>query len=1260
MELIKGTILNGGGCKVRLTLNNVSSDSQQYETLADNLGAFSAQVALTITDPIALLVDIFKDESLKLSQSFDYPLTKELEFSLVNELVEYPAPEQVYKPKYKRLRGNLLPLDDAKVGSKRVLLIGQQPDAGDLILLNLLTDKWGNFYGDLPTGYAPYKLGLADTQTAVFSDKVQAGDEKTTGMPEEPVYFNFDLDALDERTVLTVPVVATGITVKAGDKDCACDTPKVNGLPDAEELVGTYQQQIGGGCVNFTEPNRALEEFSYYSVVRINDPEVVQLTLTQLDGSENEPVNPIDTPAQWSSANPPKVLVGDEEEAQSSDDRAVAQETPVLPLYGNNSQVRENRYVPGKQNRVDWDNTPTILQAVTISYGHLLHFKQVWKADGYSLGDLLHSLPLAPGQKKQIAIFDWDREESNSRAEELRYDEAIDAHLTHNRDINEITSAALNERNQGSSSANTSGRSGGFGVAAGGFAPGVFLGVAGGAAWSSGSSSSTALSQASRNASSSALQSLRDRVMQGASAVRNQRATVVQTVRQGERVQAQTEVVANYNHCHAITIQHFEVLRHLAVENKLAGVSRCFFIPMPITIFTAAKVMRWKEILKPMVESYANLNKHEGNVKDLPRGFDAIERVYNEYQGVSFPQGTYANADITDIWGNMQLAVQLSRPADVKVPPTVPTAGTPDFYEFIRSFQNIDRYIRDNTVYELDANLWQPYLVGSGMSLGDVEELFAGKSQAERNLIFQQVIAPQIVKRFANDIDIMAVDQAGNESPLPFDISLLNDPSASTQGRLKWGKIATGNAQVLNLAISLDQALTGIKRSGIKAIKVKTNTDFGGMYNSSASVSYLNLQYSNAYMTETLCNKRSMNDLSAGDHALFFTPTSARENVNPTLEDQRLLRQLLQHLNARLETYHRAIWMEMDTERRFMLLDGLYLDYPVGSGQQVQSRSVASLVENRLLGIVGNSLVMPAATGVLFPGEPARELMDYYGLAEQPAPFRISVPTRGVFAEAVMGACNSCEMIDDRRFWKWEEHPLPDDPTGINPLSMDSRYQLPPDLRPTSMPNPIVNIQNAPNAPDFQGANALVSMLSNPNLFKDLSGLDANQANALQALLSAASSAQGYAGMASNLANTSAGLLSQQMSQDYAKDMQKSKYVQDNYQKLKDNLDAQLGNGQINDVEYARRLGQLNDALIGTSGQQQNPAVSQGNNQLPAPLRGVQDLFHGFTPEVAQALAQNPDIASAIAQLLGGGNFSLDDLTGLLAQFAGTSNGQNV
>jgi len=41
---------------------------------------------------------------------------------------------------------------------------------------------------------------------------------------------------------------------------------------------------------------------------------------------------------------------------------------------------------------------------VAIALAREGHFKQTWKAGGYSLGDLLYSLPLAPCQKNRLPL----------------------------------------------------------------------------------------------------------------------------------------------------------------------------------------------------------------------------------------------------------------------------------------------------------------------------------------------------------------------------------------------------------------------------------------------------------------------------------------------------------------------------------------------------------------------------------------------------------------------------------------------------------------------------------------------------------------------------------------------------------------------------------------------------------------------------------------------------------------------------------------
>ena len=128
---------------------------------------------------------------------------------------------------------------------------------------------------------------------------------------------------------------------------------------------------------------------------------------------------------------------------------------------------------------------------------------------------------------------------------------------------------------------------------------------------------------------------------------------MVQTGRQGESVRAQTEVVANYNHCHSLTIHYFEVLRHLQVTQELAAVQECLLVPFSISPFTADKALRWRGQLRNALRRPA-----------LAPAFESLERVEANWVGADFPPGRYADEPLIHLDGELWLRTLLPRPAD--------------------------------------------------------------------------------------------------------------------------------------------------------------------------------------------------------------------------------------------------------------------------------------------------------------------------------------------------------------------------------------------------------------------------------------------------------------------------------------------------------------------------------------------------------------------------------------------------------------------
>ncbi|MEO6392560.1 MAG: hypothetical protein ABIP75_11955 [Pyrinomonadaceae bacterium] len=1046
-----------------------------------------------------------------------------------------------------KLRGFVVdPNGNGKTGNQQVLILAkpsQPANAVMAIIVSTKTDAQGYFSADYPIG------------------KFVAAEGRVAGGP--PVSISLAADnVFPEKVILGVELPKPS----GKDDDCACNA-EIPPDADAEDLVysSVYSADTGGGkCVDFTKPNRVLEEFDYNLVVRTTQPDIRGITITEPPKvrlndvirivqpeiatlalrSDNLAIaagNVAGVPASRAeilrSPRPPagdarsgaasvnakdQVMIEAREvnrlelehlkeavsltllkEAQTKPagsgsepsahlDQNLQLETEIVRtlatdpdgftltklasaemLTKKNDLIRILDLIKNREakrgeltcrNPVDWDLEPTFYQACTIAHGHILHMKQEWRANGYSLGDLVYSLPLAPCQKKQIAIIDWDRKESASRRESLEEQEFMSAQLNRDRDIVDVASASLHESMRGGSNANTSSFGVGLGIGAIVGPVGGLFGIGGG----SSNANSTAWQNSSRDSAAHSMQSLSDSVSQSASAVRSQRSTVVQTVNQGETMRVETDVVANHNHCHSLTMEYFEVLRHFIVRHYLADVQECLLVTLLISRFDSAKARRWRECLSRYLRN-----------RELQRGFDALQRIADNYVGSDMPVGAYAEEDIQYLDGYFRIQFRIQRPRDN-------SDGT-----FLDASWTVLSWLGISPL-----EFWNSYLAG----------------QAQRDRIFAEMLGPRIAQDITNGLRIYAVDENDNETQLPIDLTLVSDFK---------------NDQPLYVSLRVNASIPPLRRDRIKFIRIDTIVDTpAGAKNiddilpvgSKIIVSSGQMGYRTAHIAHDLFNSsRILNDLSGTDGVMIYTPLSRLELRRPRDEDKEYANALLKHLNDHIEHYHRAIWWSMDAQRRYMLLDGFLA--PNANG-----RSVASVVENRLIGIIGNCLVMPVSAGFHLDTsfeqdtENPIDLLEHYQPTTPVAPKRIAIPTKGVYAEAVMGACNACEKKDDTRFWRWEESPCPDDPTPINPISTDSRRADPPDLTAKDFPQPIVAFQNVPAAPDPQGFGGLLTALSNPNLFRDITGLTENQKNALAALQSSLETAKFFGGEASKLA----------------------------------------------------------------------------------------------------------------------------------------------
>ena len=902
------------------------------------------------------------------------------------------------------------------------------------------------------------------------------------------------LDA-DNRLPRTVVLVAEVLPPPEDhdDGDCSCTTaPPV--APSAADLAADPDTFAAdkGGCVDMTVPNRALEEVEFHAVVRTTQPEIKGVTLpganpvpppiirrlaelallgddlAGVPGQVFKPVEVVETTGRLRS----RLAAGREISLHPTALAEITRDTETLSsakllAAEQVSLVRDVRDAvtvltapsPGRvtldaDHAVDWDDTPTTYQATTIAHGHLLTLKQVWAAAGFSLGDPLYSLPLAPGQQKLVAVVDWDRQEDAIREASRRETELVTADLVHDRDISEVINTSLHETMRGRSRADTES------VAAGiaGFIGPVVFGAAGGVS----SAGSSASQSSSRDVAGTMLNQARDRTLQAASSVRSQRSTVVQSAGQGESLRAQTEAVANHNHCHAVTVEYFEVLRHFQVSQQLAHVQECLFVPLELTPFTSDKAIRHRDAL------YRALRR-----RDLKPAFDALERVRTNWVDADFPLARYADEAMTELDGDLWLTISLPRPADTE---------EGDF----------------------DSAQWTSYAPYLAEDTEDTWTAYMGTVLPEqRDAVWDTRLAPRIAERLVSDTLRVELVPPGGGPATVLDLD---------------ATLVTPFVQDQPLLVSLrpEATLPAVVRANVERVRLSmvgvVPVDARILMRSAA------MHYRTAHLHHSLfVDYRVDNDLGvAGEIVEILTGLDMTERRDPRREDLQLAARIVAHLNEHVEYYHQAIWLAMDPNRRYLLLDGFV-------APNADGRSVASVVENRLIGVVGNCLVMPVVPGLhldpsyeLDPRTDA-QLIDLYATDPAP-PMRISVPTRGVFADAVMGACNSCEVKDDTRLWRWDESPIPDEPTPIEQVSTDSRRSTPPNLAPDEFPGPLVGFQDVPEASAFGGLAAAMSLIGTPNLFRDITGLALNQENASQALQKSLAAAQGFASQAGALA----------------------------------------------------------------------------------------------------------------------------------------------
>ena len=229
--------------------------------------------------------------------------------------------------------------------------------------------------------------------------------------------------------------------------------------------------------------------------------------------------------------------------------------------------------------------------------GALLTYEQGWYERGLALGELLHSLCLAPGEVTQIAITQFTKSTSGKAGQTEEQVDSSDAATAASSRVHELQMATQFSVQSGDSfQANAAAQ-----ASASGSYNTLFSGGAVQASVSGSVGVSRSTSESKSATAANGAKDVNQTTQQHSVARRGRRAIQVQETSQRESQTATTRVIANYNHMHSLNVLFFEVLQIYELTAHVVHAERVIFVPIkPLEIDKAFLIERRDLVVKVM------------------------------------------------------------------------------------------------------------------------------------------------------------------------------------------------------------------------------------------------------------------------------------------------------------------------------------------------------------------------------------------------------------------------------------------------------------------------------------------------------------------------------------------------------------------------------------------------------------------------------------------------------------------------------------
>lgn len=682
-----------------------------------------------------------------------------------------------------------------------------------------------------------------------------------------------------------------------------------------------------------------------------------------------------------------------------------------------------------------------------IRWGRILEFNQTWSSLGHSLGEVKYSLALAPGEAVKIAVIDWKRQDAGSRAGSNAASDALAHEQGVDRMLEDIVTGNVSEQQSGETF--MAGLAGAMDFTI----PQYGISAAGRHSIGYGMSNT----RGNRDLSADAQQDVHLKTVQRSSLARTQNSTVVVQATQAESNYLATRIVANMNRGHSLSILYYEILRHLAVRTEFRRADPAVLVPVELFTFSIDLAMQYRAQLEPVLldTKYA-------------AGFDAMERAAAGIrQGASLPPpppasappvgaGTTASATST-VATRFTIELQTGRRWDVVAGDY---AGRPDT---AGDFQIVAKLENDQTVTLLDHPLSGIGTETFGIMMNNLTGFPGWKFEVADTTIKKDFFGHEY-----QDIGrIIAAYTTPASSTITLDLKTVKGilvrwrTSFPFDGwNLKKLKVTAtcGDGKSYDL---VDHSYSIQPTATHHELFDPVSVDKFGQFFENTTAPYRTPSFPAAAPAAG-----GSGTSTAGTSTAVPAPPAAVSAVG----DTELIKLLLNHLNANQYYYSANVWLQMDARERRLRLAPFAGEVLAG-----MSEIPFAMSGNHLAFRYSGTLPADARAKLPAKADPGK-----------PQESIVTLPTRGVFAEAHLGHCNAAEERDITRLWNFDELPVSLLP-NIETLTAGPRGTTP-TITPDTMGNSPLSIQDTPTLPGPGEAIAkALELLAKPDIFRDQS-----------------------------------------------------------------------------------------------------------------------------------------------------------------------------